>query len=161
MYNMTKEVLISISGLQMAVNDMESNDDESIEVVSAGTYYYKDGKHYIFFEEVAEGFSEITKAQIRIKGKESLEVIKKGIANMHMVFEKNKTNRCHYKTPFGQLHLGISTSEIALEESEDNINVKAEYALDVDYEPIADCVIRINICPRDSKNFSMNQKMTF
>jgi uncharacterized beta-barrel protein YwiB (DUF1934 family) len=158
---MTKEVLINISGLQMAVNDMENDDNEPIETLSAGNYYFKDGKHYVFFEEVAEGFSEITKAQIRIKGKESLEVIKKGIANMHMVFEKNKTNRCHYKTPFGQLHLGISTSEIALEETEDNINVKAEYALDVDYEPIADCSIRINVKPRGSKEFSIYDKMEF
>lgn len=158
---MTKEVLVSISGLQMAVNETENIEDEPIEIVSPGTYFFKDGTHYIFFEEVAEGFSEITKAQIRIKGKESLEVIKKGIANMHMVFEKNKTNRCHYKTPFGQLHLGISTSEIALEESEDNINVKAEYALDVDYEPIADCSIRINVKPRGSKEFSIYDKMEF
>jgi hypothetical protein len=57
--------------------------------------------------------------------------------------------------------LGISTSEIALEESEDNINVKAEYALDVDYEPIADCSIRINVKPRGSKEFSIYDKMEF
>ena len=158
---MTKDVLVSISGLQMAVNETENMGDEPIEIVSPGTYFFKDGTHYIFFEEVAEGFSEITKAQIRINGKDSLEVIKKGVSNMHMVFEKNKTNRCHYKTPFGQLHLGISTSDIVVEESDDNINVKAEYALDVDYEPLADCNIRINVKPRGSKEFSIYDKMQF
>ena len=90
---MTKDVLVSISGLQMAVNEMESNDDEPIEVVSAGTYYFKDGKHYIFFEEVEEGVSQVTKTQIRIRGKESLEVIKKGVSNTHMIFEKNQNHR--------------------------------------------------------------------
>ena len=74
---MTKEVLVSVSGLQMAVNDMESNDDEPIEVLSAGTYYFKNGKHYVFFEEVAEGMQGVTKTQIRLKGAETLEVIKK------------------------------------------------------------------------------------
>ena len=49
---MTKDVLVSISGLQMAVNDVESNDDEPIEILIAGTYFFKDGTHYIFFEEV-------------------------------------------------------------------------------------------------------------
>ena len=73
---MTKDVLVSISGLQMAVNEMESNDDEPIEVVSAGTYYFKDGKHYIFFEEVAEGLPGVTKTQIRLTGKETLEVMR-------------------------------------------------------------------------------------
>ena len=158
---MTKDVLVSISGLQMAVNVMESNDDEPIEVVSAGTYYFKDGKHYIFFEEVAEGIPGVTKTQIRLTGKETLEVMKKGISNMHMVFEKGKTNRCFYRTPLGELNLGICTSELIVDAQEDNINVRAEYALDVNYDPLADCTIRINIKPRDSKEFSIHDKMTF
>lgn len=158
---MTKDVLVSISGLQMAVNDMESNDDEPIEILSAGTYYFKDGTHYIFFEEVAEGLYGITKTQIRISGRESLEVTKKGISNMHMLFEKNKNNRCFYKTPYGQLNLGICTSDIVIEETEDNINIRADYALDVNYEPLSDCTIRINIKPRDAKEFSIQEKMTF
>jgi len=142
---MTKDVLVSISGLQMAVNEMESNDDEPIEVVSAGTYYFKDGKHYIFFEEVAEGIPGVTKTQIRLTGKDTLEVIKKGISNMHMVFKNGKTNRCFYRTPLGELNLGICTRKILVDEKEDNINIRAEYALDVNYEPLADCTIRINI----------------
>lgn len=142
---MTKDVLVSISGLQMAVNEMESNDDEPIEVVSAGTYYFKDGKHYIFFEEVAEGIPGVTKTQIRLTGKETLEVMKKGISNMHMVFEKGKTNRCLYKTPFGELDLGICTREFLVDEQQDNINIQAEYAMDVNYEPLAECTIKIHI----------------
>lgn len=158
---MTKDVLVSISGLQMAVNTMESMDDEPIEIVSAGTYYFKDGKHYIFMEEVAEGVPGVTKTQIRINGKESLEVMKKGVSNMHMIFEKNRNNRCYYKTPFGQLNLGICTSKIVIDEAEDNINIRAEYAMDVNYEPLADCTIRINVKPMESKYFSIQDKMTF
>ena len=152
---MTKEVLVSISGLQMAVNTMESMDDEPIEIVSAGTYYFKDGKHYIFMEEVAEGIPGVTKTQIRINGKESLEVMKKGVSNLHLVFEENKNNRCNYRTPFGQLNLGICTSKLVVDETEDKINIRAEYAMDVDCEPLADCSICINVKPRDSKEFAL------
>ena len=80
---------------------------------------------------------------------------------MHMVFEKGKNHRCFYKTPFGELNLGICTSQIAVNESEDNINIRADYALDVNYEPLAECTIRINIKPRDSKEFSIHDKMNF
>ena len=158
---MTKDVLVSVSGLQTAVNEMESNDEEPIEVLSAGTYYFKDGKHFIFFEEVAEGIPGVTKTQIRLSGNDSLEVRKKGIANVNMVFEKNKNNRCFYHTPFGQINLGIFTKNIWVEESEDNINIRADYNMDVDYEPLAECTIRINVKPRDSKDFSIHEKMTF
>lgn len=145
----------------MAANDMEGNDDEPIEVLSAGSYYFKNGKNYVLFEEAVEGMQGVIKTQIKWKGTELLEVTKRGLSNVHMIFEKNKNNRCYYDTPFGQLNLGILTTDIYVDEKEDNINIRAEYSLDVNYEPLADCVIRINICPRDSKNFSMNQKMTF
>ena len=158
---MTKEVLVRISGLQMAVNDAEDQGDEPIEIISAGTYFFKNGTHYLFFEEVAEGMQGVTKTQIRLKGAETLEVIKKGISNMHIVFEKNKNHRCFYKTPFGELNLGICTSQIAVDEAEENINIRADYALDVNYEPLAECTIRINVKPRDSKEFSIHDKMNF
>jgi len=142
---MTKDVLVTISGLQMAVNDMENEDDEPIEILSAGTYYFKDGTHYIFFEEVQEGIPGVTKTQVRLSGKETLEVRKKGIANVNMVFVKNQNNRCFYQTPFGQLNMGIFTKDIEVDAAEDDIFIKAEYALDVDFEPIADCTIQIHI----------------
>ena len=158
---MTKDVLVSISGLQMAVNDMESNDDEPIEVLSSGTYYFKNGKHYVFFEEVAEGMPGVTKTQIKWKGAELLEVSKKGLSNVHMIFEKNRKNRCYYDTPFGQLNLGIFMTEMMVDEKEEEILLRAEYSLDVSYEPLAECTIRIRICPKDAKDFSLNDKMTF
>ena len=158
---MTRDVLINISGLHIGVNEVENEEEEPIEVLSAGTYYFKNGKHYVFFEEVAEGIPGITKTQIRWKNEEILEVSKKGISNMHMIFEKNKNNRCYYDTPYGQLNLGIYTTEMMVDEKEDNINIRAQYSMDVNYEPLADCTIRINIKPRDSKQFSITQKMNF
>ena len=158
---MTKDVLVSISGLQTAVNDMESNDDEPIEVFSAGTYYFKNGKHYVFFEEIAEGMQGVTKTQIKWKDTEVIEVTKKGLSNTHMLFEKNKKNRCYYDTPFGKLNLGIFMSDMMVKVEEDEILVRAEYFLDVNYEPLADCTIRIRICPRDSKKFSLKDSMEF
>ena len=158
---MTKDVLVSISGLQMAVNDMENNDDEPIEVLSSGTYYFKNGKHYVFFEEVAEGMQGVTKTQIKWKDTEFLEVSKKGLSNVHMVFEKNRKNRCYYNTPFGQLNMGIFMTEMMVDEKEDDIQIRARYSLDVNYEPLAECTIRIRICPKNAKNFSLSDKMTF
>ena len=155
---MTKDVLVSISGMQMAINDGESNDDEPIEVLSPGTYYYKNGKHYVFFEEVAEGRQGVTKTQIKWKDSELLEVSKKGLSNVHMIFEKNKKNRCYYDTPFGRLNLGIFMTDMLVDEKENYIHIQAEYSLDVNCEPLADCSIQIHICPKDSKEFSLSEK---
>lgn len=151
---MTKEVLVSISGMQMFAGDMESS-DEPIEVLSPGIYYFKNGKHYVFLEEMAEGIPGVTKTQIKWKDAERLEVSKKGVSNVQMIFEKNKKNICFYHTPFGQLNLGIYMTEMRVEEQEDCINIRADYSLDVDYQPVADCSIRIRICSKGAKGFSL------
>ncbi len=135
---MTKDVLVSISGLHM-------EGDEPIEVLSAGTYYFKNGKHYVLLEEVAEGFPGVTKTQIKWQDTDVLEVTKKGISNVHMIFEKNKKNNCYYNTPFGQLNLGIFTTDIQVDVQEDKIELCAEYTLDVNFEPLSESTIHIKI----------------
>ena len=157
---MTKEVLINISGLQVDVNEME-NHDEPIETINAGNYFFKNGKHYLLFEEVSEGIAGVTKTQIKINGEESLEVLKRGVSNAHMIFDTKRKHRSYYETPYGQLNLGIFTRKIEVDEKEENINIKVEYALDVNYEPLAECTIRINVKPKGSKAFSIYEPMKF
>lgn len=158
---MTKEVLVSIAGLHADMNEVENEEYEPIEVLNPGTYFFKDNKHYIFLEEVTEGIPGVTKTQIRIHGQDSVEVIKKGVLAMHMLFETDKKNRAYYKTPYGELNLGISTHDISVEETEDNINVKVAYVMDVNYEPIMESTIRINVKARQAKDFSICETMEF
>ena len=157
---MTKDVLISISGLQMDVLE-EEKDHEPIEVVAPANYFLKNGKHYILFDEVTEGIPGITKNRIKITGEDTLEVMKSGVSNVHMVFEKNKKNLTYYQTPYGQLLIGIHTKEMEVEVSEDNINVKVGYILDVNHEPLADCQIRINVKSKDAGDFQITKNMDF
>ncbi|RDU23447.1 DUF1934 domain-containing protein [Anaerosacchariphilus polymeriproducens] len=147
---MTKEVLIAIAGLQFESNDK----DEQIEVITAGDYYQRNGKHYVLYEEVLEGFEGITKNMIKI-GEDSLDITKKGITNVHMVFEKNKKNVTYYDTPFGSLLVGIAARNVDVKETKENIDVVVNYALEVNYEHLADCKITMNIKSKDAKDFSL------
>ena len=77
---MTKDVLVSISGLHM---DMDAqipgtDEDDVIEVVTPATYYYRNGKHYIIYDEIVEGVSDTIKNKIKISGTDSLEIMKSG-----------------------------------------------------------------------------------
>ena len=51
---MTKDVIISIRGLQVLVD--ENGEQEPVEVLNTGQYYYKNHQHYILYDEPAEGF---------------------------------------------------------------------------------------------------------
>ena len=58
---MTKDVLITVKGMQ-AIDAGEK--PEEVEVVAKGDYYYRNGHHFICYEEVQEGYDTITKNMI-------------------------------------------------------------------------------------------------
>ena len=145
---MTKDVLISISGLQFAGGE----NSEPVEVITSGSYYKKNGRHYILYDEVAEDTAGTTKNIIKL-GDEVLDITKRGETNVHMMFEKNKKNMSYYNTPFGNLLVGINATDVKVNETEDNIDIKVDYKLEVNYEHLAECSISMNIMSKDTKDF--------
>ena len=92
---MTKDVLISIRGLQVLVD--EEGVQEPVEVLNTGQYYFKNNQHYILYDEPAEGFEETTHNILKFN-KQKLEVRKRGLLEVHMIFEENKCKRTALNT---------------------------------------------------------------
>lgn len=147
---MTKEILVKIRGLQFAGED----DSDSMEVITSGIYYKKNGKHYVLYEEVMEGTGEITKNMIKI-GTNSIEVTRKGVTATHLVFEKDKKNISYYYTPYGNFLIGIDTKEMNVDETDLDIHVKVNYGLEINDEHMADCNIIIEVKSKTAKDFRL------
>jgi uncharacterized beta-barrel protein YwiB (DUF1934 family) len=140
---MTKEVLLTIRGLQLG----ESHPRDVVETISPGEYYFRNGKHYFLYEEVTEGEGKTTKNRLKIAD-DYMELTKKGEVNAHMVFEKNKKNVTYYYTPYGSLLMGIDAYCVDITEKEEEISVEIKYALELNNEHLADCHILIKAVPR-------------
>lgn len=156
---MTKDVLVSISGKHIDIMDeplegRESGND-AIEVVTPANYYCRNGKHYIIYDEVLEGMAGTIKNKIKITGEDSVEIMKSGVSSSHMIFERNKKNLTYYRTPYGQMLIGINTRNMEISVEDDNIDVLVDYELDVNHEPLADCKIKMNIMSKENKKFSV------
>lgn len=146
---MDKEVLIHVRGLQMMESDGEQ---EPIEIVVPGQYYFKNGSHYLRYEEVMEDFPEPTINYIKFSST-GMEVRKKGVVNVHMVFQQGKKNMTYYTTPFGTVEMGIAATNLNLEEKEGTLNMHVDYALDMNAEHVADCYLAIEAQSKNSKDF--------
>ena len=59
---MTKEVLLTLQGLQF---DQREEDADKIEMVTVGDYFKKNDRHYVVYEEVTEGFEQPTKNRLK------------------------------------------------------------------------------------------------
>ena len=149
---MTKEVMVSIKGLQFD----QSADSEEIETIQWGQYYKKNGTHYVIYDELMEGCEEPTKNIIKFRERE-LNLTKRGLVNVYMVFEENKKNVTYYTTPYGNLLIGLMATSVDVNESDKNINIQVEYQLEVNYEFLADCTITMNIKSKEAGDFSLQQ----
>ena len=66
---------------------------------------------------------------------------------------RNKKNKTFYNTPYGTLQMGISATGLELKESEDGIQMKVDYALDMNEEHVADCYLTVQAQSKDSADF--------
>lgn len=144
---MTKDILVSIRGLQIME---EQGEEEPLEVITAGSYFQKNGKHYIKYDEAVEGMEGSIQNLIKIN-QDSMEVTKRGLSNAHMIFEEHKKNVTCYDTPFGNLLVGIAATNIHVKERQERIDVQVDYALEINEQHMADCTISMNIKPKDTK----------
>ena len=117
---MTKDIMLRISGVQFP--DGEENSEE-MEVITSGSYFEKDGRHYIKYDEVQEDSNEVIRNLLKIENG-SLELTRRGMTNVHMVFEKDKKSESYYDTPFGRFLVGISATHLDVSEKEDSIDVQ-------------------------------------
>lgn len=136
---MTKDVLITIRGSQLMNGE---NDD--IEMIVKGAYYQKNRKHYLIYEEVLDGFKGVVKNVIKIQP-DSVDIIKTGVTNVHMTFERNKKHLTCYATPLGGMMIGLNTREISVAEEEEEIAIRIQYSLDINYEHVSDCSIAVDV----------------
>lgn len=139
---MTKNVWVTVAGLQFGDNP----DGDRVEILTPGSYYRKKDHHYVLYDEVVEGSEEVTRNIVRFK-EDAVTISKSGFTNAEMVFEKNKKSMTNYVTPYGSLVVGIDADRVDVSEKEDLIHININYALDVNYEHLADCEIMMDIVP--------------
>lgn len=147
---MTKDVLISISGMQ--ISDGDSGD---VELITTGSYYKKNGKHYVVYDEVLEGNEGVVKNTIKIHP-DRLDIIRRGSASVHMTFQQDRKNLSCYATPFGDMMVGIQTNQVVVKEDEDSLKVQVEYSLDLNYQHVSECNIVMDICSKSKADLHLS-----
>ena len=134
---MTKDVLVSVRGAHIA--DGETN---NLEVITAGSYYFKNGKHYIIYDEILEGEEGSIRNTIKANA-DSVDMIKGGDARAHMIFQENRPNVSCYVTPYGQMIVGVTTDRIKINEGPDHLKIQIDYTLELNYEQTSQSHIEI------------------
>lgn len=135
---MAKEVLIRVKGTQVI-----GDDTDTIEVITPGTWYEKNGKQYLIYEESFEDMKETTKNTVKISP-QLVEVTKHGVVESRMVYEQGKKHTSNYMTPMGLLVLGITTGDLFVEATAEKLHLELRYALEMNGQFVSDSSLEID-----------------
>lgn len=138
---MNKKVCVKISGLQSY--DQPDMADK-IEVINIGTYYKRNGKHYIRYEEPIEKTDKVNSNLLKISDDE-VELIARGDATTHMVFTRGEKNMTYYNTPFGGMNMSIDTYKLDVSEKDGILSADIRYGLEINLDYITECKVHIDI----------------
>ena len=123
---MKKDVIITIKGLQ----SFEDADNDSIELVTSGRFYEKNGNYYISYKESELTGLGNTTTTVKVE-KNKVTVMRFGDLETHMIFEEGKKHISYYDMGFGSLTVGISTKSIDKSLSDLGGRMKIDYAMEI------------------------------
>lgn len=139
---MTRDVLVTVKGLQVG-----ENHDDTMEIVCNGTYYFRNGKHYVKYDEIMEESLSSISNTLKISDSSDgyrVEVRKKGAIETNLIFEEGQSHVSCYETEYGSFMLGFHANNVEIEQADDEMNIHIDYAMEMNYEHLSDN--QIDIC---------------
>ena len=116
---MKKDVLVTFS----SNNAYEVNESDKVVFQTAGTFYLKDGKYYLKYNEEIEDVKVSNTLKIEDK---KVTIMRFGEVNTQITVEQGKKHLNYYETPEGTFLMGIfgDRVDINLKEREGSILLK-------------------------------------
>ena len=144
---MTRDIILTISGLHTA----DGEQDAPIETLTPAQYFYKNGKHYVTYDEVIEGLEGSLKSTLKFT-EEYVELIRNGAASTRMIFQPGHEKMMIYQTPMGPLSISLYTEEIDARIGEERMTLKIDYSIKTDGAVVSESTVFIDLCPKELKS---------
>ncbi|WP_461207582.1 YwiB family protein [Clostridium sp. DL1XJH146] len=135
---MEKKALIKVLSSQIG------NEEDSIEIVTQGSFYKKENYYYAVYEETELSGMDGTTTTMKFNGEE-FNLIRMGTTNTEMKFKNEDENISMYSTPYGTLELLISTNELDIQVDDEGGDVFIDYYLSVEGQQTNNTQLKVNI----------------
>ena len=137
---MKKDVIITIRGLQT----FEDSTDDSVELVTSGRFYEKNGNYYVSYKESELTGLGDTTTTVKIE-KNKVTVMRFGELETHMIFEEGQKHISYYDMGFGSLTVGVSTRSIDKKLTDAGGSMKIDYAMEINNAVAGESALHMHI----------------
>ena len=144
-------VIVKIVGSQTDAEGEVSR----MEMVAEGRHYYRNGKHYVLYDDTMTNAEQKTSTVLKIAA-DSLTLLRKGGVVQEQCFEPNKESSSVYRTPYGNMDLAMKTEKVEIVYGTISGNIDVAYAMAVNGQWQSNNELHIEISIADAASCRLN-----
>ena len=144
-----EKVIVTVRGEQTGA-DGETN---AVEVVAEGRHYYKNGMHYVLYDDHME--EETVSTVLRIEP-DRLHLTRNGAIAQDQYFMNGLESTSEYQTPFGSMKLSVRTRNMEIAYGTVSGEIHVDYAMAINGMWQSDNTLSISVCPEASEVGRLN-----
>ncbi len=138
---MQDNYIITVTGIQEV-----DGEKDKIEVITTGEYVSKNGHRYIKYKEYDNDNPNVSiDAVVKVENDNKVSIIRYGERQSRLILEKDVRHQCHYRTVMGDILMGVYTSRVEHNLTDDGGDIKVKYQLDFFADVVSDNEIHINV----------------
>jgi uncharacterized beta-barrel protein YwiB (DUF1934 family) len=127
MKGMDKKILLTIKGSHRSVD----GENKTVELITEGRLYEKDGAYHIEYEESEISGKEGTRTLFSVQD-DAVFMERSGTVSSQIMFERGKKYVNSFMTPFGAIQMEIYPTKVKHELKEEEGRLNLKYQLDID-----------------------------
>ncbi len=136
----SSKYIITVTGIQEV-----DGEKDKIEVTVTGDYVEKNGHRYIKYKEYdAEDPSICLDTAVKVEDNK-VSIIRMGDHPSRLILEKDVRHQCHYSTVMGDIMMGVYTSQIENNLTDNGGDLTAKYELDFFADLVSKNEFHINV----------------
>ena len=146
-----EKVIVKVRGEQTDTEGEKSR----IEMVAEGRHYYRNGKHYVLYDDnVMDGAGRISTV-LKI-APDSVVLLRSGAVTQEQRFDARADSISQYQTPYGNLELAVRTEAVNVVYGTVSGQVDVSYALSVNGQAETQNELHIEISAAEGEISRLN-----
>ena len=120
------KVIVKVKGQQTDA----AGETSRIELIAEGRHYYRNGWHYVLYEDHMAEDVDDTSTILKI-APDTMVLLRNGSESQEQRFAAAQESTSVYRTPYGNLDLSVKTDRIAIVYGTVSGNIDVDYAMSI------------------------------
>ena len=127
---MEEKYLLSVCGKQYV-----NGSSDKVELQTNAAYVMRGDSRYITNKEYdPQNPEKHYRTTVKVDKDNVVTVMKGGDMSHNLILEKGERHRCEYRTPYGNMTLGIFTEKVSVELDDNGGSISVRYNIDIENE---------------------------